>query len=62
MIFFGFLYIATTTIFLLFKEEKPADNFENELNLAESYGLVWKIICLRPIQLIVLVVLSLRVN
>jgi len=62
MIFFGLLYILTTTLFVVFKEEKPAENSENELSLVESYHLVWKIFCLKPIQLIVFVVISLRVN
>lgn len=60
MIFFGALYIATTTLVVIFKKEIQPENMD-ALNLVESYQLVWKIICLKPIQLIILVVFTLRV-
>jgi hypothetical protein len=67
MIFFGFLYILTTTLIILFKREPPLPSIvvnleeQEELNLTESYALVWKILKLKPIQCLILVVLSMRV-
>ena len=68
MIFFGLVYILNSTCVLFFKQEVYLDetrqdqSVEHDLSLFESYKVVWKIVCLKPIHKIILVLFTLRVN
>ena len=69
MIFFGIVYILTSICVLFFKQEIYFDqtrledhSAENDLSLFESYKVVWKIVCLKPIHKIILVLFTLRVS
>ena len=74
MVFFGIVYLITTTLILLFKRESSKDFTEtkpsyasdhyiqNDISLIESYKLVWKILSLKPILIFIFVIFTLRVS
>ena len=61
MKFFGFVYLLTTTLVLVFKNEiDNSDESEQQIeyNLVDSYKVAWNIFTLRPIQKLALVLFS----
>lgn len=60
MRFFGVIYLVTTTIILFFKHENH-ENENEEYNLYDSYKVVWKIACLKPIRKLAFILFTIRV-
>ena len=62
MIFFGLVYIASTTLILLFKNEKNKsyEKYTNEqdMSVGETYSLLWSILQLKPIGLLMVIMLT----
>ncbi len=63
MIFFGVIYLVTTTFVLLFKKENDDPVIVSEENsLIESYKVVWKIASLKPIRKLAFLLFTIRVT
>lgn len=65
MAFFGIIYILTSTSVLLFKKETSKDesqDLSDKISLVDSYKVVWKIICLKPIHKLIFIIFTLRVS
>jgi hypothetical protein len=71
---FAFIYLATSILVFFFKNEhnknKPTDTSEdyeennnniNNLSLLDSYKIIWRLLCKKPILDISLVLLTSRV-
>ena len=72
MLFFGVLFIISTTLVLLFKREierkdsDPSDkkehSIEDDLTVKQTYKLMWKIVWLAPIKKIMLILMTVKVK
>ena len=72
MIFFGILFIISTTLVLLFKREierkdsdpseKKEHSIEDDLTVKQTYKLMWNILWLAPIKKIILVLMTVKVK
>lgn len=65
MMFFGVLYLATTTVVLFFIKEINNHSEDDQLadySLIDTYKVVWRIIKLGPILKLLLVLVTLRVS
>lgn len=66
MFFWGVAYIISTTLVALFKKENSLSTVENEqdidLNIRQSYQLLWEILKLKPVQRIAVVLLTVKVS
>jgi MFS transporter, PAT family, solute carrier family 33 (acetyl-CoA transportor), member 1 len=62
MIFFGIVFIVVTTLVLFFKKEKVYLAEEDELTVFETYKVIWKIVCLRPVQILIALLLTSKVE
>ena len=64
--FWAIMFVVTTTLVLLFKREVDTDDIENnnerKLSIKETYGYLWKIIRMRPIQEIALFLFTWQVS
>lgn len=62
MIFFGLVYIASTTLILFFKNEKNKNyekyTNEQDISIGETYSLLWSILQLKPIGLLMVIMLT----
>ena len=64
MVFFGLVYLVTTSLLLLFKREiDNSDESEQQIdfNLIDSYRVAWNIFTLGPIQKLTIILFSIRV-
>jgi hypothetical protein len=60
MKFFGVIYLIATSIIWIFKHENH--NHDNdEINLYDSYKIVWKIAFLKPIRKLAFILFTIRV-
>lgn len=62
--FWGIVFLITTTIVAIFKREKhprEEDHEETELNIMESYMLLWKIIKMKPVQILAVILLTVKI-
>jgi hypothetical protein len=65
MLFFGIVFIATTTLVLVFKKEEKTsleDSGEKNLSVKETYGLMWQICWLKPIKTMILILMTVKVT
>ena len=72
MLFFGVLFIISTTLVLLFKREierkdsdptdKKEHSIEDDLTVKQTYKLMWKIVWLAPIKKIMLILMTVKVK
>ena len=62
MVFFGGLYLLTTTFILFFKKEKDDYDKDDDFNLFDSYKVVWKIASLKPIRKLIFILITIRVT
>lgn len=66
MFFWGVAYILSTTFVALFKGDNSLSIVENEqdldLNIRQSYELLWEILKLKPVQRIAVVLLTIKVR
>jgi hypothetical protein len=62
MMFFGIIYLITTTLVLFFKKEDPSIAEEDELSAIQTYKVIWKILCLRPVQYIIFLFLTYKAS
>ena len=65
MNFFGIVYIASTTLILIFKNEKNKSYEKytnaNSMSIGETYSLLWNILKLKPIGLLMILMLTANV-
>lgn len=71
MIIFGIIYVSTTVLTFLFKsetskvrEEQNAQDEDEELgklSFINAYKIIWRLICLKPVQEFALINLTSRV-
>lgn len=68
MKFFGVVFLISTTLIMLFKKEtknsqEPDDHLciEDTLSLKQTYKIVWRILCLAPVQKLCLILLTYKV-
>jgi hypothetical protein len=76
MHYFGFLFIISTTLVMLFKretntedyetmlkrtDEKPKINYEDKLSVVSTYKLMWKIIWIPPVKKLLIILLTMKV-
>lgn len=65
MFFWGVTYIISTTLVAIFKEDTSLSIVENEkeldMNVKESYLLLWEILKLKPVQKIAVILLTAKV-
>lgn len=62
--FWGIVFLVTTTIVAFFKHERhPSEeqHDHHELNIRESYVLLWKIIKMRPVQILAGILLTVKI-
>jgi hypothetical protein len=68
MVFFGTIYIVSSICILFLKQEslnKEKEDEEldkNKLSLGESYKIVWKIMCIKPIHKLIFILFTLRIS
>ena len=64
MYFFGSIYLLTMVLLLVFKKENrlEEDTIENKLTPFIVYKQIWTLICLKPIQTISIILLTVKVN
>ncbi|ALC44911.1 CG9706, partial [Drosophila busckii] len=68
--FWGITFIVATTLVALFKKENDIEDahmaarytVEHELNLRESYKVLWDMIWMRPVQILALILLTVKVT
>ncbi|XP_063702414.1 acetyl-coenzyme A transporter 1 [Culicoides brevitarsis] len=65
LFFWGIIFLITTTLVAFLKHEKhPSEDQSSdhqELNIRESYMLLWKIIKLRPVQILAVILLTVKI-
>lgn len=70
MMFFGFVFIISTTFVMLLKKEtepveeessKKEHSIEQDLTVSQTYKLMWQIIWLGPVKLFILILLTVKV-
>ena len=73
MLFFGILFIVSTTLVLFFKKEEAEapqilhdsnsqdESQEEEFSVKETYFQMWKIIWLMPVKKLILILLTVKV-
>lgn len=64
--FWGIVFLVTTTLVAVFKREKhPSEDHldadDQEVDIAESYGLLWQIIKMKPVQLLAAILLTAKI-
>jgi hypothetical protein len=77
MNFFGIVFIVSTTLLMILKkEENPNDqaslderrlsektrSLDENLSVKETYGLMWQICWLKPIQTMILILMTVKVT
>ena len=60
--FWGIVFLITTTLVFIFKKEKGSSNEDGELNILETYYVLWKIIKLPAVIKYVIVLLTVKVR
>jgi hypothetical protein len=73
MHFFGFVFIITTTLIMLFKKESDFnekdstetienESVESQLSIFSTYKLMWKLSWLTPVKQLVIILLTYNVR
>lgn len=66
MFFWGITYIISTTLVAIFKKDNSLSIVENEkdldLNIRQSYILLWEILKLKPVQKFAVILLTVKVR
>ncbi len=66
MFFWGCVYILSTTLLAIFKKDNSFKIVENEkdidMNIRESYLLLWEMVKLKPVQQIAAILLTVKVK
>jgi PAT family acetyl-CoA transporter-like MFS transporter 1 len=64
MIFFGVIFIVSTTLVLIFKKEENVvveDTFESHLSVKDTYKCMWRILWLAPVKKLILILMTVKV-
>lgn len=63
LLFWGFVFIATTTMVWIFKHEKDSgvDHTKHKKGVMDTYHTAWKIICLPNVRQLTLILLTIKV-
>lgn len=71
MVFFGIVFLISTTLVMIFKKEvdnsqsetkKQSKSLEDNLSVKQTYGLMWQILWLAPIKSMILILLTVKVT
>lgn len=61
MIFFGIIFILSTTLILIFKREKSDNNLHMDHSITDTFQALWSIVKLRPMRKLIAFLLTLNI-
>lgn len=63
MVFFGIVFIVSTTLVMIFKKEvnDHVEEDEEEFTVKETYFQMWKILWLAPVKKLILILMTVKV-
>ena len=66
MNFFGFVFLLSTTLVLIFKKEvenhhEDGDHREDDLSVQDTYKQMWNMLWLCPVKTLILVLMTVKV-